>query len=68
MSLPSSVSASSPVLIRAAATIAAASSPSTRSAFRPVATPVAFVVNGFLESPPAPAVIRPTVSPSDALN
>ncbi len=67
-SRPSSVSASSPVFTRAAAMIAAASSPSTSSAFRPVATPVAFVVNGFFVSPPVPAVMRPATSPPDALN
>ena len=42
-SRPSTVSASRPVLTRAAAMMPAASRLSTRSAFRPVATPVAFV-------------------------
>src|SRR3954470_21345360 len=43
--------------------------PSTWSAFRPVATPVAFVVNGFafeLAVLPSPTEIRPTTSPSPA--
>ena len=35
----------------------------TRAAFRPVVTPVAFVVNGFVLSPPFPAVIVPTSEP-----
>ena len=65
---PSTVSASSPSLARAAPIRAGASWPSTRSALRPVATPVAFVVNGFLVSPPAPAVNVPMVSPLVALN
>ena len=47
---------------------AAASTPSTRSALRPVATPVALVVNGFLASPPPPTVIRPALAPLWALN
>src|SRR3954464_11483229 len=43
--------------------------PSTWSAFKPVATPVAFVVNGFafeLAVLPSPTEIRPTTSPSPA--
>ena len=43
--------------------------PSTWSAFRPVATPVAFVVNGFafeLAVLPSPTEICPTTSPSPA--
>ena len=47
---------------------AEASAPSTRSALRPVATPVALVVNGFFASPLPPAVIRPALAPSCALN
>ena len=42
--------------------------PSTRSAFRPVATPVAFVMNGFVASPPVPTEMRPAMVPSEALN
>jgi hypothetical protein len=64
--LPSTVSASRLVFARAAAMICAASRPSTSSAFRPVATPVAFVTNGFFESPPAPALMSPTTGPLDA--
>src|SRR5215218_10216926 len=36
----------------------------TRSAFRPVATPVAFVVNGLVLLPPRPAVIVPASEPA----
>ena len=67
-SRPSTVSASRPVLTRATETMPAASRLSTRSALRPVATPVAFVVKGFFASPPVPAVIEPTTSPIEALN
>jgi len=48
--------------------ICAASRLSTRSAFRPVATPVAFVMNGFFVSPPAPTVNSPPIVPFVALN
>jgi len=37
--------------------------PSTRSAFRPVATPVAFVVNGLLASPGLEVLIVPPIVP-----
>ena len=37
--------------------------PSRRSAFRPVATPVALVVNGTVVSPPLPTVIVPPCVP-----
>jgi hypothetical protein len=46
----------------------AASRLSRRSAFRPLATPVAFVTNGLLASPPAPTVKSPPIVPREALN
>src|SRR4051794_41843230 len=40
--------------------------PSTRSALRPSATPVAFVVNGLVESPPLPTSNVPPTTPAVA--